>query len=162
MPAPTPADWRTAMGYFPTGVTIVTSWQDRKPVGATINAICSVSLEPPMLLICLGSANPLLEPIRRTGVFGVNILDENSGDVALRFAKPPEDTRFDPYPFRSIDGGAPQLDVSPVFVDCALESIHAAGDHFVLIGRGVRTDRPAAVPPLLYHKSRFSKLPSAT
>ncbi|HTW36766.1 MAG TPA: flavin reductase family protein [Rhizomicrobium sp.] len=150
------------MGYFPTGVTIVTSWQEEKPAGATINAICSVSLEPPMLLICLGSANTLLEPIKRSGVFGVNILDENSGDVALRFAKPPEDTRFDAYPFRFVDGGAPQLETSPVFVDCVLESVHAAGDHFVLIGRGVRTDRPAAVPPLLYHKSRFSKLPSAT
>jgi flavin reductase (DIM6/NTAB) family NADH-FMN oxidoreductase RutF len=162
MTAPTPADWRAAMGYFPTGVTIITSWLGERPVGATINAICSVSLEPPMLLICLGGANPLLEPIKRSGVFGVNILDENSGDVAMRFAKPPEDTRFDTYPFRSVDGGAPQLEASPVFVDCALENIHMAGDHFVLIGRGVRTDRPMAVPPLLYHKSRFSKLPSTT
>jgi len=159
---PTPSDWRAAMSYFPTGVTIVTSWLDGAPIGSTINAICSVSLEPPLLLVCLDRANPLVEPIKESGVFGVNILDEDSRHVAVRFARPPVDTRFVEHAFRAVGSGAPQLEASPVFIDCVLETAHMAGDHYVMIGQGVRTDHASEASPLLYHKSRFSRFPPAT
>ncbi len=132
------------MGYFPTGVTIVTSWRDGAPVGATINAFCSVSLAPPMLLIC------------------VNILGHDGDALARHFAVAPEDERFTVYPYRATGAGAPQLEAAPVFIDCAVDSIHLAGDHFILTGRGLRTDHVSAEPPLLYHRGDFPKLwPSA-
>ena len=67
----TSAEWRAAMGCFPSGVTIITSWDAGEPVGSTINAFCSVSLDPPLLLICLDNANPLRGPVEASGVFGV-------------------------------------------------------------------------------------------
>jgi flavin reductase (DIM6/NTAB) family NADH-FMN oxidoreductase RutF len=150
------------MGYFPTGVTVVTSWLDGKPVGSTINAFCSVSLEPPMLLICLDRANPLVEPIRQARVLGVNILCEDSHGLAMHFAKNPETDRFATCAFHAVGKGAPQLDLAPVFVDCSVEDIYEAGDHLIVVGRGIRTEHRAGARPLLYHKGLFPRLPAAT
>lgn len=160
--APSPADWRQAMGYFPTGVTIATSWQDGKPVGSTINAFCSVSLEPPMLLICLDLTNPLVAPVEQSRVFGVNILDEEGHTLAMHFANKPETDRFSACTFHAVGKGAPQLELAPVFIDCAVEHIYPAGDHLIIVGRGIRTDFRGGPQPLLYHKGRFPKLPVAT
>ena len=90
--SPTPKQWRPAMGYFPSGVTIVTSWRKTAPVGATVSSFCSVSLEPPLLLICLDHANPALAPIESCRVLGVNILSAESrarmGDQASLSGSP--------------------------------------------------------------------------
>jgi 3-hydroxy-9,10-secoandrosta-1,3,5(10)-triene-9,17-dione monooxygenase reductase component len=144
------------MGSFPTGVTIVTSWQEGRPVGSTISAFCSVSLTPPMLLFCLDLANPLLGPVQASGVFGVNILAEEDGAaIARHFAINPETDRFERYPYRAEPGGAPQLQAAPVFIDCVVEQTMTAGDHLVLIGRGVRTAQAFAAQPLLYHQGQL-------
>ena len=92
---PTPAEWRSAMGQFPTGVTVVTGWRGDAPLGTTLNAFCSVSLEPPMLLICLDHKNPMSLCVRQTGVFGLNILGADDGEaLARRFASGPDTGRF--------------------------------------------------------------------
>ena len=144
------------MGYFPTGVTIATTWRDAAPLGATINAFCSVSLEPPLLLICLAYANPLYGPLQACGVFGVNILAHRHGQALARhFAVSPEDRRFDDHDWSAEASGAPKLACAPVFIDCAFEAEHAAGDHAVIIGRGVRVSHEPGVPPLLYHRGTF-------
>jgi len=152
---PTPDEWRAAMGYFPTGVTVVTSWEDDVAVGTTVNAFCSVSLEPPMLLICLSDINPLRGPVRRSGVFGVNILSSEGHGLAMRFARNPKPARIDASDYHSLEGGAPQLLAAPVFIDCVVDSHHQAGDHLVIVGRGTRTIQSRTVPPLLYHKGEF-------
>jgi flavin reductase (DIM6/NTAB) family NADH-FMN oxidoreductase RutF len=158
--APTAQEWRAAMGCFPSGVTIVTSWRDSAPVGSTVNAFCSVSLDPPLLLVCLDVSNPILAPIQKCGVFGVNILHDEGQDVALQFATAPEDERFSPDAYQSIDSGAPQLVAAPVFIDCVLQDAHLAGDHFIMVGRGVRVDHASTAAPLLYHKGGFFKFGS--
>lgn len=150
------------MGAFPTGVTIVTTWgPDGEPRGCTVNAFCSVSLTPPMLLICLDLANPLVGPVQACGVFGVNFLGEDTPATAHCFAATPEDERFREHAFRNVGLGAPQLECAPVFVDCAVETVVPAGDHLVVIGRGVRTEQTCTTPPLLYHRGRLLKLPPA-
>ncbi|MDE2487530.1 MAG: flavin reductase family protein [Alphaproteobacteria bacterium] len=154
---PSPAEWRAAMGYFPTGVTIVTSWDGASPVGSTINAFSSVSLSPPLLLICLARENPIREPVLESGVFGVNILGCEAEPLAHRFAALDVVDRFEGHPFSAADDGAPQLAAAPVFIDCAVEAAHAAGDHLVVIGRGLRTCHASASAPLLYHRSRFPR-----
>ena len=151
----TAMEWRAAMGRFPSGVTIVTSWSDGAPVGTTVNAFCSVSLNPPLLLICLDHANPALMPIERSGLFGVNILSAHSGELARLFGKPTETDRFAGLDWRAREGGAPQLDAACMFIDCALEQAHSAGDHKVLIGRGIHIEHATTGPPLLYHKGGF-------
>lgn len=155
---PSPTEWRQAMGYFPTGVTIVTTWDGEEPVGSTINAFCSVSLEPPLLLVCLDLKNPIREAFERTGVFGVNFLPDHGQPIARRFARDPLTGRFAEFPWRAAPGGAPQLDDAPVFIDCATQDVHAAGDHLVIIGRGLRIDRRGEAAPLLYHRGRFPML----
>ncbi|MFI4933730.1 MAG: flavin reductase family protein [Caulobacterales bacterium] len=157
-PGPNPAEWRTAMGYFPSGVTIVTTWDGEAPVGSTINAFCSVSLDPPLLLICLDLANPIRAAFERAGLFGVNILNEGGRSAARRFASEPLTGRFAEFPYRVTPGGAPQLEIAPVFIDCVTESIHAAGDHLIAVGRGLRIEHTSAATPLLYHKGGYPKL----
>lgn len=159
-PAPTPAEWRAAMGFFPTGVTVVTTWRDSLPVGSTVNAFCSVSLEPPLLLICLDWANPICGPVQSCGVFGVNILGEDGSLLARNFAVEPEANRFERCGFRGGPDGAPRLEQAPVFIDCAVESTVPAGDHLIVIGRGLRTELTGMSPPLLYQRGSFLKLPA--
>jgi 3-hydroxy-9,10-secoandrosta-1,3,5(10)-triene-9,17-dione monooxygenase reductase component len=158
--APTAAEWRAAMGGFPSGVTVVTSWRNGAPIGSTISAFTSVSLKPPLLLICLDLSNPYCAPIAKCGVFGVNILAHDGQDLAKRFAFAPEDERFDGQAFRHVEGGAPRLDAASVFIDCAVHSISTAGDHLVVLGRGLRTDHRAPRAPLLHYRGAFAALAS--
>ena len=152
----TPAEWRAAMGYFPSGVTIATSWIDDIAVGSTVSSFCSVSLDPPLLLICLSEINPLLAPIRKCGVFGVNILGADGHPIAMRFsAQHRARAEFKADEYRRVETGAPRLLAAPVFIDCVVEDAHQAGDHTVVIGRGVRTVHQSAKSPLLYHKGKF-------
>ena len=153
----TPAEWRAAMGCFPSGVTVVTTWDGDTPTGSTVSSFCSVSLDPPLLLVCLDRANPVRAPIEACGVFGVNILNEESRDLALRFAVVSKAGRFEDAVYRAHQGGAPQLEAAPVFVDCVVEDIHPAGDHVIVVGRGVRIDHASAAAPLLYHKGGFPR-----
>jgi 3-hydroxy-9,10-secoandrosta-1,3,5(10)-triene-9,17-dione monooxygenase reductase component len=161
-PAPLPeltaAEWRAAMGGFASGVTVVTSWAGDAPIGSTISAFTSVSLKPPLLLICLDLSNPLCGPVAECGGFGVNILGQDGQDLAKRFAFAPERERFAGVPFSAADGGAPRLAAAPVFIDCTLHSSHVAGDHLVVVGRGLRTVHGAAAPPLLHHRGAFATL----
>ena len=154
-PLPTPAEWRAAMGYFPTGVTVVTSWDGDRPVGSTISAFCSVSLEPPMLLVCLANDNPVRGPAAESGVIGVNMLGCEGGELAMRFADPALKERFEGLDWSAAEAGAPQLKAAPVFVDCAVEAIWDAGDHVVVVARGLRTEHTSQAAPLLYHRGRF-------
>jgi flavin reductase (DIM6/NTAB) family NADH-FMN oxidoreductase RutF len=146
------------MGYFPSGVTIVTTWDGETPVGSTINAFCSVSLDPPLLLICVDLKNPIRRPVEAARLFGVNILHDEGRPLAHRFARDPLTDRFCEYAYRFEPGAAPQLEVAPVFIDCAVENIHAAGDHLIVVGRGLRVEHTSAAEPLLYHKGQFLKL----
>ena len=156
----TPAEWRAAMGCFPSGVTIVTTWDGTEPVGSTINAFCSVSLDPPLLLICLAHENPIRAGLERARIFGVNILPEDGRAIAQRFAREPLADRFCEFPYRAVAGGAPQLEAAPVYIDCALEAIHPGGDHVIAVGRGVRIEHTSAAAPLLYHRGQFPRFNS--
>ncbi|MHB8528924.1 MAG: flavin reductase family protein [Caulobacteraceae bacterium] len=158
-PVPTPAEWRAAMGYFPSGVTIVTSWDVETPIGTTASSFCSVSLEPPLLLVCLDHANPALAPIERCGLIGVNILSADCRDLAMRFGRECEGDRFAGLAYRAASGGAPQLEIAPVFIDCGLEAGHLAGDHTIIVARPIRITHTSAAPPLLYHKGAFPRMP---
>jgi 3-hydroxy-9,10-secoandrosta-1,3,5(10)-triene-9,17-dione monooxygenase reductase component len=156
-PGPTPREWRDAMGSFPSGVTIITSWRGTTPIGATANAFCSVSLDPPLLLVCLDLTNPTLGPIEQCGLFGVNMLGADDAHLAMRFGRKPEEGRFEGIAFRAADGGTPEFEAATVFIDCALAAAHEAGDHKVLVGRGLRISHNSSAPPLVYHKGAFPR-----
>lgn len=148
-------DWRAAMGSFASGVTIVTSLDGDQPRGSTVSAFSSVSLDPPLLLICLDKSNPLHDPLLKTGFFGVHILGADQGDLGMRFATAPVETRFDDLDVTRHDGGAPHIKSAPLFIDCETQQVHEAGTHHICIGRGVRIIHGAAQAPLVYHKGAF-------
>ena len=86
---------------------------------------------------------------------GVNFLPAEACDLARLFGKETADDRFTGVPFASRTGGAPQLGAACVFVDCVLEQAHDAGDHRILVARGVAIDHASPAVPLLYHKGVF-------
>jgi len=125
---------RTAFSAFHTGVTIVTTMDgDDGPRGFTANSFTSVSLDPPLLLFCIGKTSRSLETFLAAKAFAVNILSDQQRDLSARFATPVED-RFKDVDWAEGPAGSPILhDVSGWF-DCETRNIVEAGDHHIVIG----------------------------
>jgi flavin reductase (DIM6/NTAB) family NADH-FMN oxidoreductase RutF len=130
-----PRALRDAFGAFLTGVTVVTANDAAgNPVGFTANSFASVSLEPPLLLVCLARTSRNFETMTKAPGFAVNILSEGQKDVSNTFARPVED-RFAAVKWEKGPHGSPVfLDVAAWF-DCSTESVVDGGDHVILIGR---------------------------
>lgn len=148
--------FRSVMGRFATGVTLVTG-RDREgaPVGLTANAVASVSLDPPLLLVCLdrGSASrPVLE---EAGSFAVSILRAGQGPLARRFSREDPEERFRDLALREEVTGAPILDGALGWADCRLWRTVEAGDHTILLGEVVACGGAEDDDPLVFYCGRF-------
>ncbi len=126
---------RDAFGAFLTGVTVVTT-ADRTgaPIGFTANSFTSVSLDPPLLLVCLAKTSRNYVTLTSAKGFGVNILSESQKDVSNTFARPVED-RFAAVDWRPGPYGSPVFANVAAWFDCATHEVVDAGDHVILIGR---------------------------
>lgn len=147
--------WRAAMGAFASGVVIVTTQgEDGQPVGTTVSAFSSVSLDPPLLLVCLDHKSRTRAAVKRSGHFCINILAAGQGGLARLFAGPGATDRFASVAITPGVLGDPQITGALVSIDCRLHSLHGAGDHDILIGRGLNIQ---ATPgdPLIYSQGRF-------
>lgn len=157
-PAP---DIRPLMAGFPSGVGVVTTFAgDGSPRGMTCTSLCSVSLDPPILLVCLGTGSNTLKAVRESGSFAVNLLHARGRPAAELFASGAPD-RFDRVVWRAgaYDAGPHLTEDAHIIADCSVVGDQVVGDHAVLMGE-VR----AAVPvrrerPLLYGLRRFSVWP---
>lgn len=126
---------RDAFGAFMTGVTIVTTIDEAgAPIGLTANAFASVSLDPPLLLVCISSRSLSLPAFRRSGGFAVNILSTAQQELSNRFARPVEN-RFDGVDWAPGPVGGPVLHDVCGWFDCRLHDQVEAGDHIIMIGR---------------------------
>lgn len=126
---------RDAFGAFLTGVTVVTSWSEEgAPIGFTANSFTSVSLDPPLLLVCLAKTSRNCATLTSSKGFGVNILSESQKEVSNTFARPVED-RFAAVEWRKGPHGAPVFADVAAWFDCASHDVVDAGDHVILIGR---------------------------
>ena len=126
---------RDAFGAFLTGVTVVTTHDDTgSPIGFTANSFTSVSLDPPLLLVCLARTSRNFETLTKAPGFAVNILSETQKDVSNTFARPVED-RFSAVEWRKGPHGSPVFADVAAWFDCASDSIVDGGDHVILIGR---------------------------
>lgn len=157
MPMQPPEDksaLRRALGAFATGVTIVTARApDGAPVGFTANSFTSVSLEPPLLLVCLAHTAASYGIFRATGSFAVNVLEVGQEETARRFACRGAE-KFSGTSWKPGTLGAPLIDGSLARFDCAMHQRMEAGDHDILMGRvlGFSVHEGAA---LLYHRGAF-------
>lgn len=153
-----PRTLRDAMGCFATGVTIVTALDATgKPAGLTANSFTSVSLDPPLLLVCVANTAGTAPILRDASHFGVNVLQIGQQPASNRFATKGEE-RFANLPWAPGQTGVPLLGSSLVSFECQRESLHEAGDHFILVGRVVRAQFEPHRDPLLYFRGRYRRL----
>jgi flavin reductase (DIM6/NTAB) family NADH-FMN oxidoreductase RutF len=159
----TAQEFRAALGQFATGIAIATTLDRQgKPVGLTINSFASVSLDPPLVLWCIGSHSSSRPAFDDCRTFAVSVLSAAQVDLANRFAASGED-RFAGVDWSPGLEGVPLIDGCCARFECSVDSRHAGGDHLILIGRAERVFRDPR-PPLLYHASqyqRLAELPSA-
>ena len=154
------AEFCKACSHFATGVTVVTSVKcDGSPVGVTVSSFTSVSLEPPLVLVCLKAESKVLDHVLVAGRFGLNILASHQEEFSSRFARPLQD-RFEGLAWHPGATGVPLLCGVLATLECALDSCFPAGDHQILIGR-VITVASAEGAPLVRFASRYRSLPMA-
>ncbi len=147
---------RDAFGCFATGITIVTSMDEAgAPVGFTANSFTSVSLDPPLLLVCPGKNASSLPAILRAGVFGVNVLAADQRPIAERFAMRGVD-RFANGEWVEAESGVLLLEGACSNFACTTVNEVDAGDHIVLIGR-IESFRAACErKPLMYVQGQYA------
>jgi flavin reductase (DIM6/NTAB) family NADH-FMN oxidoreductase RutF len=126
--------FRAVMGRFATGVAVITATSTAGPVGMTANAVCSLSLDPLLLLVCFDRRARTLAVVRETERFGVNVLAAGQQDVARVFAsKAPEHEKFAEVP-HTVHDGIPVVEGVLAWVGCRLERLEPGGDHTIGIG----------------------------
>lgn len=146
--------FRHVVGHFPSGVTIITTTDDDgERLGVTASAVSSLSLDPPMLLVCLNTRLHTQDVLARTGRFGVNVLGKDDGDLAARFASSVED-RFAGLGVRAGRAGSPLLDRALAAFDCVVEEQVAGGTHRVFLARVVEAIAREGTP-LTYWRGGF-------
>jgi flavin reductase (DIM6/NTAB) family NADH-FMN oxidoreductase RutF len=154
-----PSDFRTTMARFASGVTVVTTALDSHYYGLTVNAFCSVSLDPPLVLVSLDLRSQTYPLIRQSGTFAINILAQNQQDLATRFArKDLQSKTFDDISLLPGEYGAPLFRGSVAWIECRVFSEYPGGDHALLLGEVLNIayqDEAPVCEPLLYYRSNF-------
>ena len=149
-----PDAYRAVMGRFATGVTVVTVTGPAGPVGMTANAVCSLSLDPLLLLVCFDNRSQTLPIVRAAGRFGVNVLRESQADIALLFAsRLPEREQFAGVR-HTMQEGIPVLSDALAWVACELTELMPGGDHTIGVG-AVRRVEAAEGEPLIWYRGMF-------
>jgi flavin reductase (DIM6/NTAB) family NADH-FMN oxidoreductase RutF len=128
------ARYRQVLGHFPTGVTVITAAPDGVPVGMAVGSFSSVSLDPPLVAFFAGRGSSSWPKIEASGAFCVNILAEDQEELCRRFASKEED-KFAGLGWSAAGSGSPVLDGVLAWIDCDIESVIEAGDHYGVIGR---------------------------
>lgn len=152
-----PDDFRRVLGHFATGVTILTTSDgDDRPTGLTASAFSSVSLDPPLVLVCVDHKSQSYPALRDRGRFAVNILRSDQEAVSRRFASTRLD-KFDGVPHTMSDLGLPLIGGALAALECITVSAHAEGDHTIFVGRVERITVESG-EPLLYFRGRYERL----
>jgi flavin reductase len=154
-------DFRAAVGAFATGVTVVTTRGEEHAYGMTANAFSSVSLDPPLVLVCVISPSEGATHISRNGVFAVNILAAEQEPLSRYFASRDRPRGRDA--FREVDhrtgaSGSPILEGAAAFLDCRVHADHEAGDHRIFIGEVLELEIGGQGRPLVFHGGSYRML----
>lgn len=157
------AFFRSALGRFPSGVTIVMTQNqhDNSPIGLTISSFNSVSLDPPLVSWTLTKRAASLNHFERSERYVVHVLSAPQLYLARKFASGPQEERFANVPLATSPGGGPMLPSSDcaAWFECYNLCRHEAGDHVIFIGQVERCGH-SPHPPLVYHAGAFDLTPS--
>lgn len=148
---------RDALGEFATGVAVITARAaDGTPVGVTINSFASVSLEPPLVLWCLGLQSPSLAVFESCSHYAINVLAADQVELSQRFSQSQSD-RFAGIDLKVGAGGTPILPGCCAWFECRNEMRYPGGDHLIFVGR-VENFQCDGKPPLIFHGGRYRTL----
>jgi len=149
--------FRQACGRFPTGVAIAAiAGSDGAPHGLTVSSFTSLSLDPPLVLICLGHTVTVIDCFRAAGHFGLSVLAEDQQSISERFARRGHN-RFAGVPWHSGEFHVPLIDGSLATIECAVDRRIAAGDHDILVGRMLRA-HVSEGRPLVHWAGKYGRL----
>ncbi|MEU6366294.1 flavin reductase family protein [Streptomyces sp. NPDC046931] len=155
-----PGEFRRVLGHFATGVTVITAPDadgGTGPAGFACQSFSSLSLDPPLVVFLVGRTSRTWPRIARAGVFCVNVLGADQGELCRGFAVSGGDkfagVDHEPAPF----SGSPRLAGATAWIDCAIHAVHTGGDHLIVVGRveALGTGEGSTDAPLLFHKGRF-------
>lgn len=153
-----PSEFRRILGHWVTGVAIVASRRvDGEPCGLTVNAVTSLSLEPPLVLVCVDRAAHSHDCIASAGFFAINVLDANGERLARRFAAFATDDKYTGVEWTPATTGAPVLAEALAWVDCRVRHALPGGDHTIFIGEVVAGDAREG-HPLVFYRGGYAGL----
>lgn len=147
--------FRRVLGCVPTGVTVVTAMDDDTPVAMVIGSFGSVSLDPPLVEFMPGTASNTWPLIEQAGTFGVNVMGADQLDVCNGFFT----KQVDPFEAHSWEPsavtGSPRLAGCAAWIDCSIDQVVEAGDHYIVIGRVLELDGDPDRDPLVFHHGAY-------
>jgi flavin reductase (DIM6/NTAB) family NADH-FMN oxidoreductase RutF len=152
----TPDEFREVISHFASGVTVITAVDGGRAFGTTASAVTSLSLEPPMLLICMNKQSETGRAVARSKRFGVNILGADQIDLAQRFAQKGGD-KFAGVPVTPGKWGEPLFDDALATLECRVAEETSGGTHYVFLAE-VESGAARGGVPLAYFKGKFGRL----
>jgi flavin reductase (DIM6/NTAB) family NADH-FMN oxidoreductase RutF len=155
----TPDTFRALLGRFASGITVVTvSDATGRPHGMTVSAFTSVSMAPPLILVCIDRAATMLPLFESSEAFGVNLLSADQAELSRRFADEAMELRFDGVAWTPGPHAAPWITHAHANLTCQLTQRVPAGDHEILVGRVVAGRHTDASAPLVYHRGAYVQI----
>jgi flavin reductase (DIM6/NTAB) family NADH-FMN oxidoreductase RutF len=158
MSPPDPAHFRASMGLLPTGVTVVSATGPDGPAGATANAVCSLSIEPMLMLACLDRGSRTLLAVQAANRFGISVLHAGQEEIARAFAtKAPVADKWAGIAWSERDG-IPAIDGALAWVACELRDVIGGGDHVIVTGEVTSLETKEGGDPLVFHGGDYRPL----
>jgi flavin reductase (DIM6/NTAB) family NADH-FMN oxidoreductase RutF len=153
--------FRQTVGQFATGVTVIATVHGEALHGMTVNSFTSLSLDPPLVLFCVGKRSRMGSLVRDGARFSVNILARDQENISAYFAGAWKGSAPPPFGFTEWEG-VPRLDGCAAALACTAYAVHEGGDHWIVIGRVLGVDRPnPSAVPLVFHGGRYVGLGDA-
>ncbi|TMK40372.1 MAG: flavin reductase family protein [Actinobacteria bacterium] len=157
-PAPDQQRYRSVIGHFATGVAVITGRGPDGPVGMTANALCSLSLDPPLVLVCFDNASRTFPIVRRAGRFAINLLSHDQDELSGVFAsKMGELEKFSHIPHQLVEG-VPIIDGALAWLTCDLNALYPGGDHTIGVGAVIEMGEHSKREPLVWYRGRYTRL----
>jgi flavin reductase len=159
-PSPDTATFRAVLGRFATGVGVMTTVRDGVPHAMTANAISSVSLDPPLVLVCVEKTTIMAGEVGASGVFALNFLSTGQVELSDRFADPdrPEGhEQFEGLVTAEAATGAPILEGVLAWLDCRVWASYEGGDHLIVVGEVLALEVGDEDDPLVYYRSGYGR-----
>ena len=153
------AQFRNVVGHFASGVTVITTLVDGKPFGTTASAVSSLSMDPPMMLVCLNRTSSSHDALVSSGRYGINILAAEQDHLASHFGRKSDD-KFAAVPHTISPRGIPLLDGALATIECRIDETATGGTHTIFLGRVLAADARAG-EPLAYYRGKFGRLERA-